>query len=191
MLERNRRFVEAERELKTALSLDSTILGSETVLMQLYVNAGDCARAEAEARRVLAQNRVSLAAHWASGVCAEKNRHFDEAAQHYVRVADLLGTAPDDLARLRNAYVSGGMAAFWSEQLALWHEAKSRGVFASDYWQAFLEMKTHHDDAALDWLQKSIEVGEGDASWMNARPEWDPVRGTPRFQALRRRLGFK
>jgi len=191
LLERNRRFAEAERELKTALSLDSTILGSETLLIQFYVNAGDCARAEAEARRVLAQNRVSLVAHWASGVCAEKNRHFDEAVQHYVRVADLAGTAPDDLARLRNAYAAAGMAAFWSERLALWRDAKSPGFFAPAYWRAFLEMKTHHDDAALDWLQKSIEANEGDASWMNARPEWDPVRDTPRFQALRRRLGFK
>jgi serine/threonine protein kinase/Tfp pilus assembly protein PilF len=192
MLERNRRFVEAERELKTALALDSTILNSETALIQLYVNAGDCARAEAEARRVLAQNRVSLPAHWASGVCAEKNGHFDEAVQHYVRVADLAGTAPPDLARLRNAYAAGGMATFWSEQLALWHEPRSEGkFFAPAYGRAFLEMKTHHYDAALDWLQKSIEAHEGDAAWMNARPEWDPVRDTPRFQALGRRIGFK
>jgi serine/threonine protein kinase/Flp pilus assembly protein TadD len=193
MLHRDRRFTEAEQEQKTALALDSTIPDGETTLLRIYVHAGDCARAEAEARRILAQNPLDGNAHRLSGVCAEKNGHFDEAVQHYLRADDLDGDAPERLTRLRKAYASGGMAAFWRERLVIWHEGRSLGERSSAraYRRARLEMKTHHYDAALDWLQKSIEAQEGPAIWMNADPEWDAVRDMPRFKALRRRIGFK
>ena len=40
---------------------------------------------------------------------------------------------------------------------------------------------------AIDWLEKSFQVGIGDAS-IASDPRWDPVRSDPRFQALIRRL---
>jgi tRNA A-37 threonylcarbamoyl transferase component Bud32/Tfp pilus assembly protein PilF len=191
MLDLNRRFAEAERETKTAVNLDSTITGGQTALMQINVDAGDCARAKAEARRVIEQNPVSAPAYQVLGLCAEKNGRFDEAVLHQVRNLDLRGVGPEGQARLRNAYASGGMVAFWREHLAMWHEAMSRGERISAYRRAALEMKALHDDAALDWLQQAIEARENPAAWMNVDSVWDPVRDTPRFQALRRRIGFK
>ena len=42
---------------------------------------------------------------------------------------------------------------------------------------------------AIDWLEKSFQVGGGDAG-IASHPRWDPVRSDPRFQALIRRLGL-
>src|SRR5712691_11275175 len=74
VLEVNGRFPEAEREIRTALSLHTTFATAETALMGLYFMMGDCARVEQEGQRMLVQTPRSPrlgSAHELLAECAE------------------------------------------------------------------------------------------------------------------------
>ena len=45
-------------------------------------------------------------------------------------------------------------------------------------------------DEALDWLERSYELHSPNMVYIGAMPLYDPIRGTPRFQALVRRLNL-
>ena len=46
------------------------------------------------------------------------------------------------------------------------------------------------DDEALDWLERSVRERMGMSVFVNVDPNFEPLRGAPRFQALVRRIGI-
>ena len=45
-------------------------------------------------------------------------------------------------------------------------------------------------DAALDWIQRSIDERRGWFVYARVNPMFDPLRGHPRFKAMMERLKF-
>jgi hypothetical protein len=44
------------------------------------------------------------------------------------------------------------------------------------------------DERAFDVLQRAIETGLAGGDWVARDPDWERLRGHPRFQALAKRL---
>jgi len=45
-------------------------------------------------------------------------------------------------------------------------------------------------DEALNWAERSCEERRGWLAYMDVNPMLDPLRGKPRFEKLRRRMGL-
>ena len=46
-------------------------------------------------------------------------------------------------------------------------------------------------DTAFEWLGKDVDQYDEFASWMNANPTFDIMRGDPRFATLVRKMGLE
>jgi tetratricopeptide (TPR) repeat protein len=62
--------------------------------------------------------------------------------------------------------------------------------FVSPYCQALVYLGLREDDKALDWLEKAYEEGSIWLDWLKVDPLYDPLRSTPRFQVLYKKMNF-
>ena len=60
----------------------------------------------------------------------------------------------------------------------------------SSYQYAQIYAQWGQTDAAIDWLEKGVKVLDPGVESMKVDPFLDPLRGSPRFQALERALKF-
>ena len=60
----------------------------------------------------------------------------------------------------------------------------------SPFWIAVSYMGSNELDDMFEWLEKAYEQRDGNLLYLFAAP-FDPVRGDPRFIALRKKMGFK
>jgi serine/threonine protein kinase len=52
------------------------------------------------------------------------------------------------------------------------------------YWLASLYASTGRTEDALEWLERSISMGNENYPWIAKNSMWDPLRGEPRFSAV-------
>jgi hypothetical protein len=45
-------------------------------------------------------------------------------------------------------------------------------------------------DHAFEWLEKAVDQGSLELVYLGIRPEFDPLRGDPRYSTLLQRLGL-
>jgi len=190
LLEVNGRFPEAEREARTAMSLDTTFPFANGVLVGVY-SIVDCTRAELEARRILLHDGPSRVAYHLLADCAERQGRFSDAVEHYLRTMDLDGVDPKQMERFRTAFAAGGIKAFWGARLDFVKQQMAEGEQVPAFDRARYELKAQNYEASIDWLEKSVQAREGPVVWINASPVWDPLRKNMRFEAVRRKLGFR
>jgi tetratricopeptide (TPR) repeat protein len=67
-------------------------------------------------------------------------------------------------------------------------DARTRYVIGD--WVARLCLELGERDAALTWLERAAEEGSNYTRFIDADPHFDPLRGDPRFEAVRRRIGL-
>jgi hypothetical protein len=61
---------------------------------------------------------------------------------------------------------------------------------ASSYQYAEIYAQLGDTDRAFAALGRAVEIRDSGRVWLKVDPQLDPLRGTPRFQALFRRLDF-
>ncbi len=120
--------------------------------------------------------------------------------EHLALQRERIAGDPERLAALEQGFAEAGYQGAMrrvAESLAARYE-KSGGVpdpkapgLASQPPGIIAAWYAHAGDygLAIDWLERSFQVGGGDAG-IASHPRWDPVRSDPRFQALIRRLGL-
>ena len=69
-------------------------------------------------------------------------------------------------------------------------EARRRDEYVSPVALATVNLGLGDRDAALDWAERSCDERRGWLTYMDVNPMLDPLRGTPRFEKLRRRMGL-
>ena len=66
----------------------------------------------------------------------------------------------------------------------------ARGL-ASSYYIAQVHLGLDQKDSALHWLEMARMEGAGHLAFLRANAAWDPLRGSPRFEALVRSVGLR
>lgn len=66
-----------------------------------------------------------------------------------------------------------------------------RTHLASPYYIAQVYLALGRRDSALTWLEAAYQEGWGHVVWLDAGYQWDALRGDPRFEALREKVGLK
>jgi adenylate cyclase len=116
----------------------------------------------------------------------ETLREYDQSIEVF-QVAENL-TAEETMS-LRAAYTDMGSEGYW-RWMVEWYEAKRSKGYVPLSTLARVYARSGDPDAAFEILEEAFEARDGDLAFMNAFPDWDPLRSDPRFDDLLRRMNF-
>ncbi|PYR79904.1 MAG: hypothetical protein DMF86_02275 [Acidobacteria bacterium] len=120
--------------------------------------------------------------------CYEATGRFDEAAA-IMRRQPSWGLPFDAEAHLA-AWQRDGARGYWLEHLAELERLPENVACTRAYGMIHTLTRLGRDDEALDWLERSVRERMGMSVFVNVDPNFEPLRGAPRFQALVRRIGI-
>lgn len=187
------RFDEAHREIHLALDIDPTSVRAMRALgMTLY-----CQRQYDQAltafTRAIEIDPDSVLLNDDLGRVYVQKRIYSEAIAHFERARTLTGGEPGGSASgggwRGHAYALADQkdVAF---QILRDLKERSKHSYVSPLNIALVYVGLGDNEQALQWLQKGVEVRDGDVVLLKVLPDWDPVRSDPRFQDLLRRMNF-
>jgi len=184
-----RRFDEAVAQIARAKALDplSPIINTEVGYPMFFARQYD--RAIGEYRRAIELDPGFYRAHWLLGQAYEQKRMFPEAIASLEKAVELSGGNPVMQAALAHAWASAGQTARAKDMLDRLTRLSSTQYF-SPYFIAEIHIALGNREQALDWLEKAYDARDYFFRWLAIDPRLDPVRSTPRFQALIYRLKF-
>ena len=178
-LARMGRFEEALREIEQARRLDPLSLRiNANVALVLYLGR-QYDRAIVEARKALELEPNNAAAHTYLGrTYLQKGMHQEALAEFH-----------DDPGELVFAYAAAGNR---NEALKILGTVKqqSKREYISPCSMARAYVGLGDKEEAFAWLQKGLEVYDGQMDSLKVDPAFDPLRSDLRFQNLLRRMNF-
>jgi len=190
------RLDQAVAESRRALDLDPLSSGVGHTLGRLLYFSRDYPAAIAQYRRTLERDPQSFWARLFLSVALEQTGAYREAATEWTRAHEAapagtevsLPRVPIGLAQtLAGAGTAEGYREFLRKRTQ-WEAKLLPGAPVSSSSLAMLYAKLGDKDAALRWLERSVESGTRDVIFLNVEPAYDSLRGDPRFQALVRRV---
>jgi TolB-like protein/Flp pilus assembly protein TadD len=182
-------YEEALAELRVAEELDPLDLKIKTQIGYVYYFLRNLDRAEAQLRTVVAIDPHFAFSHYGLGDVRAQQGRYDEALSELQESVRLGGSSVNHLAIL--SYVNG-LAGRGEEARRLIQEIRARAerTYASPIWSAVAHLGLGEIDAAFQWLDRAFEEKDGSLILITASPEFDPLRGDPRFRALLERMGL-
>jgi TolB-like protein/DNA-binding winged helix-turn-helix (wHTH) protein/Tfp pilus assembly protein PilF len=137
---------------------------------------------------VAAKPGLPLAYLWRGRVYQDQLRYADALA-NYRRTEDLMREWPVTKAAI--GHVLGTMGDHVAAESALQdlHDLSKRR-YVTAYGIALVYAALGDNDAAFEWLNRSIEERTHWLVWLKLDPRWDNLRSDPRFEAVQRRVGF-
>jgi TolB-like protein/Flp pilus assembly protein TadD len=182
------RYPEAEAEVRRALVLDPTSAVIRYNLGQLHFAARRYDEAAAALQAALAVAPSFRFAHSTLGlVRVAQGRHADAIDEFAAAAADPSHT-PDETAVLAYGYAMAGQRARARTLLAEARRARAADGRVSPADLAIAHMALGEPDSAFVWLDRAFEEHDSDLAAFATCPVLDPLRGDPRFAALRARM---
>jgi TolB-like protein/Flp pilus assembly protein TadD len=180
---------EALAEMELAQSLDPLSLMISTELGWLLYLGRRYEEAAEQAHKTLEMEPRFPPALYVLGLAAAGAGRCEAAAAHFDDVVRRSGQNPAALAALGHVHATGGRPGDALQALERLRDLAQRG-YVSPYWPALVCCGLGESDAALEWLEKASDAHDVWLIWLKVDPRLDPVRGTPRFQELLRRVGL-
>lgn len=135
---------------------------------------------ELDARHLLAREHLA-AAYWKKG---DFDRHMAEAVRH----AEAYGVPPAALDPIKQAYAEGGRLAVVRYAL---RSAAGGGQTLPAVQLALLHGEAGEMDAAFEHLSRALDSRDPALVHLAVAPQWDVLRGDPRFGACLVRMGLR
>jgi len=209
---------EADREFRTALTLDPSLVEARFEYAWFLSCMGRIPEAIAEAQRAVERDPLSVSANLALGSVYSLARQYDLALVQLRRTAEMDPNDPRAHEFLTGIYERKGMydeairqrqkaAALLgdnSDRLAGLQRAYEQSG-AKGYWMwmlsdakrrqepyeiAMVYAQLGNASQAMAWLEKAYQQHAWQMQQLKILPEWDPIRSDPRFQALLRKMNF-
>jgi serine/threonine-protein kinase len=183
------RHPEALAEMRAAEGVDPLDLKIKTQIGYVHYFVRDFERAAAQFRSVLAKDPQFAFGHYALGDVLAREGRYPESIAALTESIRLGGRSPNHLAIL--AYVHG-LAGRTDEARKLLAHIRDRAADgqASPIWAALAHLGLGEHDDAFVWLERAFDERDGSLILVSASPEFDPLRGDPRFQSLLTRMGL-
>lgn len=188
LLNRLRRFEEAENELRTAKKFDPTSLAVNLNLAIVMMNSKRIDEAITQFNRTLELEKDFTTPRWYLARClwlkGDKKGTLQESAKALQIDGDqvLAEQILREMQTFDEETVVRNWAKIWAKQVS------PQGI--NDHDLAILTAYIQDKEATLEWLEKSVEVRHPWANFINSEPEFDFIRDEPRFQAVLRKLNF-
>jgi TolB-like protein/tetratricopeptide (TPR) repeat protein len=184
------RFEEAIAEASRGRELDPVSPIINAGLSWMYHFARRDAEAADQARRVLELDPGFAIGHSRLGIALKRLGRHAEAVAEFREAARLSGDAPDLVAGLAGAYAAAGRAPE-AERLLGELEGVAKRRYVSAYSRALVYGELGRRDQAFAWLEKAVGERHGNLAYLATEPDFDPLRGDPRFAGVLRRLGLE
>jgi TolB-like protein/DNA-binding winged helix-turn-helix (wHTH) protein/Tfp pilus assembly protein PilF len=192
------RLDQAVAESRRALDLDPLSSGVGHTLGRLLYFSRDYPAAIAQYRRTLERDPQSFWARLFLSIALEQTGAYREAATEWARayegvLAGMEGPLPRVPADLTQTLAGAGTAEGYREFLrkrTQWEAKLSSSAPVSSSSVAMLYAKLGEKDAALRWLERSVESHTRDLIFLNVEPAYDSLRDDARFKDLVRRVGL-
>ena len=178
---------EGVQELKSAHALEPTSLIIMADTVQMYVFMGRLQEAEAEGKRALdIDPSFPLVRDWLSWAYTRQHRFADAAA---VLGPDIQESDAFRLDALAYAYASDGRDA--DARLLLKKLVEKAGrEHGLEVAVASIYASLGDADGMLPWMEKAFSERSGALLLLHLHPQFDRVRGDPRFQGFVTRVGL-
>jgi eukaryotic-like serine/threonine-protein kinase len=128
--------------------------------------------------------------HWWLAMAYEQVGRHEEAVAESQKAVSLSAGEPTYIGQLGHAYAVSGKKAEAQKVLAeLKDLSKRRYVAPFDIARVYMGLGDK--SRALEWLEKAYEDHSDWVAWIKVWPQFDSLRGEPRFHDLLRRMGLE
>lgn len=177
------RFDEAVKEAERAQDLDPL----ESWVVEALYHSRRYDEALREARRV-----VEMRPDWAGGYhylgdLYEQMKMFPEAFAAYKRELDL--RKDKSVSVLTEAYERAGYKGYLLKKIQILQQAPQLNMYTSPV-LAREYAQLHDETHAMIYLERAYDERYPWLLLLRVAPEWDPIRSSPRFRELVRRVGL-
>ena len=180
------RFDEALQVADRALAQEPTSVLATRDKALILLLAGRYEESVAMSRRTLELDPYTPEVHGYLGRAYEQLGREQEAVEAYVTPLTFSEGNRDVVAALRAAAARDGLRGYWQQRLqSLLKEPRLRTYSIAS---AYARLGDH--DRALAWLDRHFAERGPSIRGLKVQPQWDQLRGDPRFQELLRRARF-
>ena len=180
---------EALVEVHTALEIDSGSVSIRRSTGWCYYYARRYEQAYHHLERAVAMNPLAEESHRILGLALFHLGRVDEAEQVLRDALSLPAAGPYAVATLGYLLAARGRTGEARALLARLEEAASTG-YVSPVAFATLHVGLGNLDLALDFAERARDERRGWLAYLGVNPLLDPLRGHPRFEALRESMGL-
>ena len=175
--------------MERAREIDPLSAWSQTAVAFAYYFSGHFVRSVEESRKALELDPGLPEAHRWLGISLVQLGLYEEAIAELRIAATSLGETPAALGSLSRAYGRAGMTSEVEEIIQqLRGIATRKKVAAASLAVAYSSVGKQ--DEALDWLSRAVDNRSSWLIMLDVEPWWDPLRGDPRFEQIRVRIGL-
>ena len=177
------RFAEARAQLEVALQLDplsSIIREGQNFVSLLERRYEDAVRGYHE---LMADDPTFYKAYTSLGRVYAQQGKFQDAIRMLEKGRAIAGDIPNILGALGQVHALNGQPER-ARELLCQLEQKEQGAWVPSTVFAIVHIGLGEHDRALDWLERGCRQHELPMTALKVHPVYDPLRATPRFQAL-------
>jgi TolB-like protein/DNA-binding winged helix-turn-helix (wHTH) protein/Tfp pilus assembly protein PilF len=124
------------------------------------------------------------------GQAYEQKKAYPQALAELQKAVGISHDSPQMVGALGHAYGASGNRSEAEKVLAKLME-ESKKQYVSPFYVAIVYVGLAENDKATDWLEKAYSDRSNPIIFSKVDPQLDPLRSTPRFQALLRRLALQ
>ena len=183
------RFDEARAEILRARELDPLSVATNTDVGFVDYYSGHYADAEKQLRAAVEMSPSFPLAHLWLGRTYQEQRQYDGAVAQYTAAANVLVNWPVAMAAIGHVY---GISGRHGDAQRVLHDlqALSTREYVTPYGVALVHAGLGDHASALDWLDRAFADRSNWLVWLKLDPRFAGLHGTPRFDALIRRVGL-
>ncbi|MFN0112307.1 MAG: winged helix-turn-helix domain-containing protein [Blastocatellia bacterium] len=175
-------------EVTRAEMLDPTSLFSPSIKGVILFSERRYEEAISLLRRTLEIDPTYYVARWFLGMTYEQLGAYDEAIAIHVQTR-AMSALPQAISNLGRCYALAGRRADAERMLTELQTLASR-QYVSPYAFAFIHSALGENDLAFEWFEGAYYGHDPKLFNLKVNPQWDCLRGDPRFADLLRRMGM-
>lgn len=188
------RFDESFAQYNKALELDPLSLAISTDLGRTYYLARQNDRAIEHLTKLIEMDPNYARTHFYLATAYQEKGMFEESIQEMEKGLVLSGEDPDTIGKgkraVLDAYKESGPRGYWKMILEIQKVGLRNDVLIQPANIAVVNARLGQRAEAFSWIEKMFAHGGGAYAALKVSPEWDNLRGDPRFRDVLRHAGF-
>jgi serine/threonine protein kinase/cytochrome c-type biogenesis protein CcmH/NrfG len=175
----------AEQAYRRLVELNPLPLQPHWMHARMLLHSGRGAEAEKEMRQLVAANPDQFKALGYFGMILYYNGKLDEAQSTLDRSLALAGNSGDDVPRIMAAFLYASRHQRDKIDPRLFHYHPEQTIDGDEaYWLGGIYSLLGDRQHALDWLKRTVAIGDVNYPWFERDKNYDSLRSDPEYQSI-------